>query len=297
VALGTITGDYVYRAELPAQHTRSVRWTRTEVSRSGLGSDLLTAPSLTSVYRINVPEAASRIASVMAHGDVSAAEVLAQPAPTAAPRTAIDNFRRNLEYAMSLASAGYYLQKLKVEAFEVSDVFRAAWVQAVASLDHWVHQEMHDRMLIVANWPESKRPKGFASLKLPPGLAGQVSSGTLTLAQAVDQGFQDAFGYRSYQNPAKIEQGLAYVIDVGDLWSRVAQVLTERGEEGESPDAASVQQRLTEVVFRRNKIAHEWDEDPANPPHKRHIDAAMTTQSIKWVGQAVEAMLVVLDGA
>lgn len=69
------------------------------------------------------------------------------------------NLQRNLNYARSLATAGQHLAQLDVRSFEVDDVFRAAWVQAVAALDHWVRQEVRYRMLrLAANPAAPSRP-------------------------------------------------------------------------------------------------------------------------------------------
>jgi hypothetical protein len=56
-----------------------------------------------------------------------------------------------------------------------------------------------------------------------------------------------------------------------------------------------VHARLTDIVRRRNKIAHEYDEDPANPPEKQPVDAATVIQTIDWIEQLAAAILVVLD--
>src|SRR5215470_10787288 len=78
------------------------------------------------------------------------------------------NLQRNLNYARSLATAGQHLAKLEVGSFEVSDVFRAAWVQCVAALDQWVRQEVRGRMLDLAARPTRlPRPKGYATFQIP----------------------------------------------------------------------------------------------------------------------------------
>lgn len=56
-----------------------------------------------------------------------------------------------------------------------------------------------------------------------------------------------------------------------------------------------VRARLVEIVNRRNKIAHEYDEDPANSPAKQPIDAATVIQTLDWIEQLAAAILVVLD--
>ncbi|WP_449060371.1 hypothetical protein [Planomonospora algeriensis] len=62
--------------------------------------------------------------------------------PRTPPTEAFQEFHRNLEYAPDLVNGGRRLEQLKVGAFDIGDIYRAAWVQAVAALDHWVHQEI-----------------------------------------------------------------------------------------------------------------------------------------------------------
>src|SRR5438046_862421 len=52
VAVGTVTGDYAYRPELPVPHVRTVDWARTDVGPTEIGPEALTAPALTSIYKI-----------------------------------------------------------------------------------------------------------------------------------------------------------------------------------------------------------------------------------------------------
>jgi restriction system protein len=305
VAVGTVQGEYAYRPDLAARHVRPVQWARVDVRRTEIGADLLTAPALTSIYRINRKDAQARLSAVIAagaqleHGQRDGSTATPALVPVGAlspPVTAAENLRRNLDYAFSLATAGHHLQKLKVEAFEVSDVFRAAWVQAVAALDHWVRQEVHERMLAQTN-PSLKKGDQSTRFKLPPTLREQVRAGTITLSEAVDSHWNKTIAMGTFQSPHKISVGFAQVADVTDLWPRVARVLTERSGEERSYTADQVEQTLKDVVFRRNKIAHEYDEDPASPPAKRPIDAASTTRTIQWIDRLTQAVLVVLDGA
>ena len=62
-------------------------------------------------------------------------------------------------------SGGKHLHRLQVGAFDVADLYRAAWVQAVSALDHWVHRELYDRALGCALnvgaeplWPNVEKP-------------------------------------------------------------------------------------------------------------------------------------------
>lgn len=64
VAIGRVTGDYQYRADLPegAQHTRAVKWIAKDVPRTAIGQDLLySLGSLLTVCRLARNDAAVRL--------------------------------------------------------------------------------------------------------------------------------------------------------------------------------------------------------------------------------------------
>ena len=205
------------------------------------------------------------------------------------------NLQRNLNYARSLATAGQHLAQLKVGAFEVSDVFRAAWVQGVAALDYWVRQEVRTRMLRLARHPGGTKPKGFSTFEIPLGQVEHLLQSHTSLAEVIDEHLAQTRGHLVYQHPDKIRDAFLLVSDAKNLWGRVARVLSEQAGEGATVSGLELRGQLTDIVRRRNKIAHEYDEDPDNPPAKRPIDAASVTQSIDWIEQAAAAILVVLD--
>ncbi|MEU1686869.1 hypothetical protein [Micromonospora sp. NPDC005707] len=300
VAVGRITGPYQYRTDLPSRicHVRSVSWARTDVPRASVERELLSLPPLTTVYRINQTETVARLARLA--GDPrqtpQAPVVEAEPVAPATLNEAFEpfaNLQRNLNYARSLATAGQHLALLQVGAFEISDVFRAAWVQSVAALDHWVRQEIRARMLKLAAEPGTKKPKAFSSFQMSLGLVEQVQLGAVTLVDAVDQQLRDR-GHLVYQSPEKIRDGFSLVHDVNGFWNSVAKVLTEQSGDGVSFTGAEVQQQLQQIAHRRHKIAHEYDEDPDDPTKKRPIDASSATKTIDWIEQVAAAILVVL---
>lgn len=298
VAIGEVAGDYRFRPDLPAHHTRPVTWLRQTVRLSEVGADLVTAPALTAIYRITRADAVERLlaASRDRAGEPTIGGATATTGETMAPDGgAAANLRRNLTYARSLATAGSHLERLGVTGFEVKDVYRAAWVQAVAALDHWVRQEIRERMLVVVDQPARTRPESYRRFELPLHAVEDVQAGRLTLRDAVDVHLQAALAYATYQNPDKIRDGLKLVADVSNLWQRAATVLNERTDDSPDVSGNEVKKRLADVVTRRNKIAHEYDEDPKCPPTKRDIDAASTMSTIDLIDQIAEAILIVLD--
>ncbi|MFC7329199.1 CBS domain-containing protein [Marinactinospora rubrisoli] len=71
VAIGRVTGDYVFRAGAPVgfRHVRSVEWLRTDVPRDAIKQDLLhSMGSLLTVCGLTRFDAARRIAHLAAHG-------------------------------------------------------------------------------------------------------------------------------------------------------------------------------------------------------------------------------------
>ncbi|WP_431882386.1 restriction endonuclease [Micromonospora gifhornensis] len=301
VAVGRVIGPYEYRMDLPSgiRHARSVAWARTNVPRASVERELLALPSLTTVYRINQVESVARLEGLLEAKAIPALDSPAKPDPADplgqdADSIPFTNLRRNLDYARSLATAGQHLDQLKVGAFEVSDVYRAAWVQSVAALDHWVRQEVRARMLRLVAQPELQKPKGFTSFNISLGLVEQVQAGTRTLVEALDQQLREQ-GHLVYQNPDKIREGFGLVHDIKGFWERVARVLSEQSGDGVSFTGKDVQDQVRLIVQRRHKIAHEYDEDPDDVNQKRPIDGAGTTQTIDYIEQVAAAILEVLN--
>ncbi|WBB92109.1 hypothetical protein [Verrucosispora sp. WMMC514] len=298
VAVGWVTGSYQYRADLgrTMRHVRPVNWVRTDLPRSVLATELLNLPALATIFRINQPDVVERMRRLLGGATPEAPDAAADQPVTAQESGPFVNLQRNLNYARNLATAGQHLAQLKVRAFEVDDVFRAAWVQAVAALDHWVRQEIRERMRRLAEQPDAaEKFQGFGAFSMTLGLFQQVQQGKLTLAEALDQQLRQTHSHLTYQNPNKIREGFALVGNVNGLWDRVARVLSEQAGDGVKTSGIEVQQQLREIVRRRNKIAHEYDEDPQNAPRKRPIDAAATTQTIDWIEQLAGAIVAALE--
>jgi restriction system protein len=309
LAVGEISGDYEFLLA-PSLHVRRVTWLRREVRRSEIGAELLDPPALSAVYRISSNAMLEQLRQLAGQSAQEPAEIspteapdvqvpdLALPdseAPTAPFSAAHRNLSRNLNYARNLTSAGSHLEQLQVNLFEVTDVYRAAWVQAVAALDHWVHQEIRERMLRLSEQPAATKPDGYRKFSLSLGAFEDVQAGKLSLRKALDQEVSTQLAFATYQNPQKIVEGLKHVGNVSDLWQRVAKVLNEQTGVPGGVSGSNVKERLSAIVHRRNKIAHEYDEDPAKPPAKRDIDAASTMQTIEWLDQLAAALVIVLD--
>ena len=116
---------------------------------------------------------------------------------------AFHEFGNNLAYARDLVRGGQHLEHLQVGAFDVADLYRAAWVQAVSALDQWVHRELYDRALGFALNVDVPRPARFLTIKIPMRLFEDVHHHAHTLREVFASHLHDQFGHLSFQAPEK----------------------------------------------------------------------------------------------
>ncbi|MGW5265711.1 MGMT family protein [Microbispora sp. NPDC004025] len=206
------------------------------------------------------------------------------PEPTPPPDptpAAFEQFQQNLEYARQLVDGGRNLERLAVGSFDVTDLYRAAWTQAVAALDHWITREIVDRAVALALTPGAPRPQKFNNLSIPVELFEDIHHRKEDLGSAFRGHLERHFAFMTFQNPEKIKEGFAHVSTV-NLWVRVAEVLT--GQDARNPITADgVRTRLREIAWRRNNIAHTADHDPVRPGQKAPITADEAEATIEWL--------------
>ncbi|MEU8250442.1 MGMT family protein [Nonomuraea sp. NPDC048916] len=191
---------------------------------------------------------------------------------------AFEQFQRNLDYARQLVHGGRSLERLKVGAFDVTDLYRAAWTQAVAALDHWVTREIIDRGVALAQRPGATRPPRFNSLSIPVELFEKVHHHDEPLAESFRAYLEQFFGFMTFQNPNKIKEGFAYVSTV-NLWPAVAEILTEQ-DPATPITADEIRTQLRDIAWRRNNIAHTADHDPERSDQKKAVNAQEAEQTI-----------------
>ncbi|WP_433498877.1 hypothetical protein ACQP1K_00475 [Sphaerimonospora sp. CA-214678] len=205
------------------------------------------------------------------------------------------DFERNLEYAKQLVQAGQHLEAIGVTSFDVGDLYRAAWVQAVAALDHWVHQEVYHRAILLAQQPGIPKPRKFREFTVPMDLFEDVHHGTVPLDQALRRHLRQVIGRRTFQGPEDIKDGFAIISDVA-LWDNAAKAVSEELPDGAKRlTAKEVKQMLGAIVWRRNKITHESDRDPDDDDRKRPISSSSAMDAVETLEVIAAAILVAVD--
>ena len=205
------------------------------------------------------------------------------------PVEAFQEFKRNLEYARQLVYGGRRLAQLQVRAFDVDDLYRAAWVQAVAALDHWVTREIVDRGVALAQDPMAMRPPKFNKLSIPVELFEKVHHHAKPLDEAFRVHLEQTFGFMTFQNPEKIKEGFAHVSTV-NLWLRVAEILDGQRSGDDSITADMVRTKLREIAWRRNNIAHTADRDPDSSIARAAITADEAVETIEFLESIASAI-------
>ena len=92
-------------------------------------------------------------------------------------------------------------------------------------------------------------------------------------------------GFLTFQMPDKVADAIRLISDV-KLWAAVAPSF------GTTDVAAKTQLKL--IVERRNKIAHEADQDPTTPGQRWPIDELLVANAVDFLKRTVAAIHAVL---
>ncbi|GLY82314.1 hypothetical protein [Actinoallomurus iriomotensis] len=208
------------------------------------------------------------------------------------PTEAFTEFTQNIEYAKRLVSGGERLAQLRVGAFDVDDLYRAAWVQAVAALDHWVTREIVERAVRLAENPNVERPTKFSTLKMPVELFERIHHHDQPLSATFREHLEQTFGYMTFQNPDKIKEGFAHVSKT-KLWPKVAEAINRDRTPSDQVTAEAVQTKVRQIAARRNRIAHTADRN-LDGTGRAAITAAEAHSAIDWLTLTAEGIVVAL---
>lgn len=187
-------------------------------------------------------------------------------------QAAIDQFRANIERVRNLGAIFKALRSQTTDALELSDILRAELVMGVSAFDHYVHELVRLAMLEIYRGHRTA-PAAFLRFqvrldRIIQGMANPADDSWL------ESQIRSRHGYQSFQRPDKIADAIRLISDV-ELWNEVGQQL------GMSPQDAK--EKLTLIVERRDKIAHEADMDPSFPGRRWPIDEVLTDDAISFI--------------
>jgi hypothetical protein len=196
-------------------------------------------------------------------------------------------FDENIQYAKDLIAGGVALQGLHnfpaanygdLGKAHPEDLYRAAWNQAVAAMDHWLHDEVIERAVRLANDTGNLRPQSLANLKMPFKTVERMRN---EAAHVVFRDFlEDEYRRRSFHNTDDITAGLKLVthLSSNDIWSAVGNAFSMTREQ--------VKERHDgEVIKRRNDISHRADRNANGQRQPMSEDQARA--AVDWINELV----------
>ncbi|MFD7464097.1 hypothetical protein [Streptomyces tendae] len=214
-----------------------------------------------------------------------------------APQTRqFEAFMTNLSYARRMVKAGRMLTPFRSPTIDIDDFYRAAWVQAVAAVDHWLHEEVLRRVaeLTVKDSPEM--PPQLRRYELPLHRVEAVRRGEVTLSEAVVEHLREKLAVQALQHPGKISEVLRLVTEK-KVWYEAAGCINQHFFQGRTTfNEKKLRSRYLEITQRRNRIAHDADLVDGDLKQRRAIDEAEVTDAIDWIERIALAIAHVLDG-
>lgn len=200
-------------------------------------------------------------------------------------KAALDQFRTNLARARALSGLAESLNLLTTSVVDVTDIHRAALVLAVSALDQFVHEFV--RLGMLEAYRGGRPATGWILSFKVPMVAVKAAVANPIQVDWLDEAVRDAHSWRAFQHPDKIADAIRLVSDT-KLWHEVAEEI--------GSDATAVKARLTAIVDRRNKIAHEADADPSNPGHQWPINGELVQDALHFLECLVDAIYKVVAG-
>ena len=198
---------------------------------------------------------------------------------------ALDVFDANIRRARGLADIFRAMDAQTTGALDLSDILRAALVMSVSALDHFIHEIVRLGML-EAYRGERLRTMAFLRFQVSLESVIEATSGLVPETRLENQ-IRERHGHQTFQTPDQIADAIRLISEM-PLWNDVSVYLAADGRE--------LTDRLSLIVQRRNKIAHEADLMPdyagqtAFSDLRSPIEPGMVDDAINFIQQVARAI-------
>lgn len=178
-----------------------------------------------------------------------------------------ERFRANLVQVAELGSLHDHLVGTVTMPNAFDDLLRSQLVYGVSAFDKLVHDLIRIGMVQTFVGARPATPK-YLSEGIQLRSLTLLSAGSIPPPEfAFEQIVRDKLSHLSFQDPAKLADGLGYIWPDGQKWQVLAAAL------GMPDEAARTRLRL--LATRRNAIVHEADLDPIT-----HVKQPITKQEV-----------------
>ena len=164
---------------------------------------------------------------------------------------AIEKFRLNIESVKDLDTV--YTLLINNYPEQASDILRAKIVLSVSALDCFIHDLVKQGMIETYQGVRISS-KQFESYQIPFNflkLIENADNSEEKLAH-LEKAIQKINSKDSYQSPKGVDYALG-LINISKIWVSVANLMNGKADD--------IKDYLSEIIDRRNKIAHEADYD------------------------------------
>jgi hypothetical protein len=162
-----------------------------------------------------------------------------------------------------LSALHRYFQSKATAVLNFDELLRAEWVARVSALDLYMH-EIISQQLVEIFRGLCPAPPGFKKY----GFTGETLLRMRTdsierQASAFELDVRSRLSFLSFQDPEKIADGVRLISEI-ELWNELA-IRGGAVAKDKVAKAKSLKLKLSTIVDRRNKIAHEGDLKPGVP--------------------------------
>lgn len=201
------------------------------------------------------------------------------------PKREIEQFERNLQRARDIGATAAALGDMVTGALDVSDMFRAGYMQGVSAFDFFMHDEIRTRMVMQHSQPATTWTASYKAFKVPAaGLHLASDSDVFDSEFWFESEIRAQHQHLSFQNPEKVAEACRLVSPV-DIWSVVAVELG-MSSEGKLPANKVAKKNWQLIIDRRNLIVHEADMRAQPPRDEQYpIDRAMLDGALDHISE------------
>jgi hypothetical protein len=194
-------------------------------------------------------------------------------------QSAFDQFIISIDRARDLIAVHNSVRSQSTKALDLSDILRAALVLAVSALDYYVHEVVRIGMLEIHRGQRSE-PPAFSKFQISLGSAREALQTNLSLDSWLEDEIRQRHSFKSFQTPNNVADAIRLISDKS-LWEEVSKRM--------GISSTEIKQRLSLIVDRRNKIAHEADIDPTLSIGGRWlIDEGLVSDAIDFIETVVK---------
>ena len=199
-------------------------------------------------------------------------------------------FDENIQYARDLIAGGVALEGLRnfpaanygdLGKAHPDDLYRAAWNQAVAALDHWLHDEVIERAVKLANDTGNLRPPSLANLKMPFKMVERMRN---EASHVVFRDFlEDEYRRKSFHSIEDITAGIKLITHLtsNDIWNTVSKAFNMTRDQVK-------QHHDDEIIKRRNDISHRADRNAKG--QRQPMSEDQVRAAVAWIDDLVHEL-------